>query len=587
MALTAAEQALLVFKKDLNKGSTGLAFDFFEEPFTSRRSVILDQIWAQSDMIPDTAPGSTTGVVELHTDEALTVVLGTSNAFQTDALKDAIPFNFGDGVSYNYTLKDGLGNVIPFGVGNWVVDPDAGIVTFYSAVPANMPPTITFYKYVGTKGAASGPPAGSKATFVLANAISSPTDVTGMVFDKTMVTEVTIHCEVRRKDSLEERVAVGDLHAYYLASTDTWEILDTLGGNIDDGIDFSITSGGQVQYTSDTMAGTGYSGLITFISDVETSLGNFTIGNNVSAPVDVTALVFDKLSVTAVTIWVGLRRMDSIEERVAVGYLHAYYLASTDTWELIDELGGNIDDGVDFSITSAGQIQLASDNMGGTGYTGSMSFFTSERILVGAGGGGVAPNLFDQIVLRANGKTISIQAPAALAADYSLDLPGSLGLAGFLPTGALIPFAGSSAPAGFLLCDGSAVSRTTYAPLYAVIGDAHGNGDGSTTFNLPDSRGRFMRFVDAGAGVDPDALTRAAMNTGGNTGDSVGTVQGDAMKYHNHSTGVPTFHAGGSVTDVLDSASNTGGGTSFTSSTEGNANENRPVNFNANLLIKT
>ena len=53
------------------------------------------------------------------------------------------------------------------------------------------------------------------------------------------------------------------------------------------------------------------------------------------------------------------------------------------------------------------------------------------------------------------------------------------------PTGAVMAFAGSSAPEGWLVCDGSAVSRTTYADMFAVIGTTYGSGDGSTTFNLP------------------------------------------------------------------------------------------------------
>jgi microcystin-dependent protein len=64
-----------------------------------------------------------------------------------------------------------------------------------------------------------------------------------------------------------------------------------------------------------------------------------------------------------------------------------------------------------------------------------------------------------------------------------------------MPTGAILPFAGTSAPTGFLMCDGTAVSRSTYATLFAVIGTAYGTGNGSTTFNLPDYRDRtlFMR----------------------------------------------------------------------------------------------
>lgn len=62
---------------------------------------------------------------------------------------------------------------------------------------------------------------------------------------------------------------------------------------------------------------------------------------------------------------------------------------------------------------------------------------------------------------------------------------------GGVATGAMMLFAASSAPSGYLLCDGSAVSRTTYATLFAAIGTTHGVGDGVTTFNLPDMRGRF------------------------------------------------------------------------------------------------
>jgi microcystin-dependent protein len=67
------------------------------------------------------------------------------------------------------------------------------------------------------------------------------------------------------------------------------------------------------------------------------------------------------------------------------------------------------------------------------------------------------------------------------------DLSGS---AVINPAGTVVPFAGSSAPTGYLLADGSAVSRTTYASLFAVVGTTYGVGDGSTTFNLPDLRGR-------------------------------------------------------------------------------------------------
>lgn len=61
-----------------------------------------------------------------------------------------------------------------------------------------------------------------------------------------------------------------------------------------------------------------------------------------------------------------------------------------------------------------------------------------------------------------------------------------------IPTGSLVPFAGAVIPEGYLLCNGAAVSRTTYAKLFAVIGTLWGSGDGSTTFNLPDFTDKFI-----------------------------------------------------------------------------------------------
>ena len=66
-----------------------------------------------------------------------------------------------------------------------------------------------------------------------------------------------------------------------------------------------------------------------------------------------------------------------------------------------------------------------------------------------------------------------------------------------MPTGSIIPFAGKTAPEGWLFCQGQAVSRTTYAQLFAVIGTTYGSGDGSTTFNVPDLRGRVAVGAEA------------------------------------------------------------------------------------------
>lgn len=140
--------------------------------------------------------------------------------------------------------------------------------------------------------------------------------------------------------------------------------------------------------------------------------------------------------------------------------------------------------------------------------------------------------------------------------------------------GTVFWYAGTSAPAGALACDGSAISRTTYSRLFTAIGEAHGEGDNSTTFNIPDIRGRFVRGQDAGAGRDPDAAGRSAAATGGNSGDAVGSVQDDEFESHTHgiNTQLNTPTGGGSVKV-------TGAGASTTTSAAGGSTETRPKNI--------
>lgn len=84
------------------------------------------------------------------------------------------------------------------------------------------------------------------------------------------------------------------------------------------------------------------------------------------------------------------------------------------------------------------------------------------------------------------------------------------------PAGEVAAFARNTAPEGWLVCNGQAVSRTTYARLFAAIGTTFGAGNGSTTFNVPDLRGEFIRGWDGGKGTD--------------YGRVLGSVQGDAMR---------------------------------------------------------
>lgn len=93
-----------------------------------------------------------------------------------------------------------------------------------------------------------------------------------------------------------------------------------------------------------------------------------------------------------------------------------------------------------------------------------------------------------------------------------------------IPIGGAIPYLGSTAPhSSFALPYGQAISRTTYATLWALIGTTHGSGDGSTTFNLPDIRGRVIAGYDSMGGSSANRLTGLS---GGVNGDTIGATGG-------------------------------------------------------------
>ena len=102
------------------------------------------------------------------------------------------------------------------------------------------------------------------------------------------------------------------------------------------------------------------------------------------------------------------------------------------------------------------------------------------------------------------------------------------------PAGIVMPFAGSTAPHGYLLCDGSAVSRTDYADLFTAIGTTYGAGDGSTTFNLPNLSGRVVLGV---------SQSHALGTTGG---EASHTLTEQELPAHSHT--VPAHGHGNNIT---------------------------------------
>jgi len=99
------------------------------------------------------------------------------------------------------------------------------------------------------------------------------------------------------------------------------------------------------------------------------------------------------------------------------------------------------------------------------------------------------------------------------------------------PTGSISAYAGAAAPSGWLLCDGTAVSRTTYATLFGVISTLYGAGDGATTFNLPNLKGRFP------IGLDSTVTTPTNISARGNSGGSLNHTHSVPAHYHGLGTG--------------------------------------------------
>jgi microcystin-dependent protein len=187
--------------------------------------------------------------------------------------------------------------------------------------------------------------------------------------------------------------------------------------------------------------------------------------------------------------------------------------------------------------------------------------------------------------------SVTVNGPTQVNGD--LTVTGSATISGgisALPVGAVVPYAANSAPTGFLVCDGTAVSRSTYSTLYGIIGVTYGAGDGETTFNLPNLEGRFPMGVDAG---------NALATTGGGTA----TLVEANLPAHTHgytrvasvsttistSAGslVETDNGPNSGLSATSTISTTGGSRTSTSTGSGTAFNVTPAFIALKYIIKT
>jgi hypothetical protein len=174
-------QAELLFKISLGAADTGpnragSLKQFYEEALPSRPVVFSTSVWSDVDKIPLTAPvlahEEISGVVQYFENVPFLALEGQANpdtgfplpdakqAFYLPDLRDSIPFNFSPNGSYAYKIKKASGSNVAFGEGDWVLDVASGLLNFYGGLPEGVtlasPPTISFYKYVGSKGGGGG-----------------------------------------------------------------------------------------------------------------------------------------------------------------------------------------------------------------------------------------------------------------------------------------------------------------------------------------------------------------------------------------------------------------------------------------------
>ena len=151
------------------------------------------------------------------------------------------------------------------------------------------------------------------------------------------------------------------------------------------------------------------------------------------------------------------------------------------------------------------------------------------------------------------------------------------------PTGTMLPFGGTTVPTGFLLCNGAAVSRTTYAKLFAAIGTKWGTGDGSTTFNLPNCNDRCLEGTTSTSNVGT-YLEAGLPNIVGNYETMYNwngkRISSGALSYVLRTTKFPSAASENTVGSTLDFSA------SGSNSMYGNSTTNQPPSFQTLIIIK-
>lgn len=292
-------------------------------------------------------------------------------------------------------------------------------------------------------------------------------------------------------------------------------------------------------------------GVFTRVDDVSFSVDSdvsslFVLGRRLQLVVDGTTVYADVLSSTyngSITTVICAQNVISVAPSV-VRYA-PIVAGSTGAGQSVFEdisIRGNVpvmriakDSGGDFAVRENSGALVISENTG----TPETPVW-ADKVTVDSSG----------LVLADEALPVSKLQSSGMAGDVLTAQDGAAPMfAAAVPAGSVFPFAGETIPTGYLLCDGRAISRGTYARLFTALGETYGAGDSITTFNLPDLRGRAVFGVDDGAGVLASGLfAEVGGSESATTEEHILTV--DEIPAHSHTFASRDANSNGSLVEM-------------------------------------